>query len=850
MPRDFTSGIDDEDLMNTRANRNSTVKRPDLDPGMDDDDDWGNIGGDSDSDDGWGSSFGSKDSFGGFGDDSFGDGDSFGGGSFGGGGPFGGNSFGGNSFGGNSFGGNSFGGGSFGSPQASGFGNPQFNSPNGMQDNTQGKGPQSYEDAFWDGVAAKGKKGWNVITDLFSSFSHFTPGKRVQFGRTMIFIGIAYFVLAILFRVFSVPVAPMQFFLMGGLTLGFGLVFFAFFYGKTSEETIEQPIESNPAGFVDMNSFEESTEEDSFNGFDEEENEKSDSDDDPFSNLFEEDDEDDKPQFSHSGFAYASEDTDGDEVKDPEEVLKQIDSVDKNYMTRQFLYEKMIDTLEVGNSHFSDSVILDEDSREFLTFAKYLEDACEVVKKDKSAAPTLAQVEDKLFYTLLTINRPSWVKDADAKNIMNEIISQYSYNPETGEKDTNITGSYNLVGKNLIIKIMKGETATITVRDVYKKLKDQILDTKNKIPVVLGVNSEGVPILEDLKGLHSFIICGEPRSGKSWAVKNIVAQMMMMNSPKEIQFHIIDTKGRTSDWSGIEVPHVREFASTPAGAMKILRHFCQEEAERRSQFLFEQGNYKDIADFKKDHPEIDFPYIYVLIDEVIDLVSQMDKETKTAFFSLLKSFTSKLPSYGIRLMLVPHMVKNSVIDKTVTDMIPNRFCVRGTPDKVEDTLFVNQKEFPQRLVYQGDMAVHLQTVNEKAFFCHSTIVSKTNQGYDKFFDFLTSFWLKMCPELFAGSKLENDLHLGLKQISDYPILREGSFDLRAIEMKMENSKNERISKMPKRPKISKAIESEYDIKEQEDDIDSEESKVRLSSDEMNELLGDITNFEDDEDIFL
>ena len=49
--RDFTSNVDDDDLIASRDNRNSTINRPDIDPGMeDDDDDWGNDDWDDDSD--------------------------------------------------------------------------------------------------------------------------------------------------------------------------------------------------------------------------------------------------------------------------------------------------------------------------------------------------------------------------------------------------------------------------------------------------------------------------------------------------------------------------------------------------------------------------------------------------------------------------------------------------------------------------------------------------------------------------------------------------------------------------------------------------------------------------------
>ena len=852
MPRDFTSGIDDEDLMNTRANRNSSFRRPDIDIGMgeEEDDNWNNLGSSNDSDDGWGSSFGGmNDSFGN--NDSFGGDNPFGGGSFGGGNSFGGNSFGGNSFGEDSFGGgNPFGGGnSFGGGgmRASGFGNPSFNGMDNMTglQGTQA-GTQNYEDVFWDKAAEKTKQAVNVISDLISSFKTFDGRRRVSFGRTAIIVGVVEFLIGLLLLPFGVEVAPLQMILMGGLTAGTGIIFFSVFYSAI-------PVEDNyPQQNQDFGNFQGMNQ---FPNFEEEEEEEEPEPEPPqninqsFSNLFDEEEEEEKPILKHSGFSYNVQNEDEeDSVKDTNEVLNSIDDSNKAYMTRQFLYDSMINVMEVGNSNFSDVVELDEDSREFLTFAKYLEEAVDIVKKDKAESPELLKVEDKLFYTLLTISRPNWIKDTNAKVIMEEIVNQYAYDSKTAEVSKEISGSYNLIGKRLVIKIMKGENATITVRDIFKKKKDEILDSSMKMPVVLGVNQEGMPILEDLKNLHSFLFFGEPRSGKSWAVKSILAQLMMFNSPNEVQFYIVDSKGRTSDWNSLEVPHVREFVNTPEGAIKMLRFFCREEAERRSKFLFEQGNYKDIADFKKDHPEIDFPYIYVLIDEVLDLVGTMDKETRRVFFDLLKSFTSKLPSYGIRLMIVPHQVKNAIVDKTVTDMIPNRFCVRGDPIKINEVMGASEKEFPQKLAHAGDMAVHLQTVNSIAFFCHSAIVAKSNTGYDKFFDFLTGFWLKMNPESFKGSKLEYDLKMGLRQISEYPILSQGTIDLSSIN----RAKQERINNMPKRPRpnISKTIEPAYDIKEQEDSS-NEDTKVTLDSNDINTLLNGVTDYKDDEeDIFI
>jgi len=52
----------------------------------------------------------------------------------------------------------------------------------------------------------------------------------------------------------------------------------------------------------------------------------------------------------------------------------------------------------------------------------------------------------------------------------------------------------------------------------------------------------GNVILDDAKDLHTCMIMGKPRSGKSWYVFNLLLTLMAFNSPEEIQFVIIDPK--------------------------------------------------------------------------------------------------------------------------------------------------------------------------------------------------------------------------------------------------------------------------------------------------------------------
>lgn len=83
----------------------------------------------------------------------------------------------------------------------------------------------------------------------------------------------------------------------------------------------------------------------------------------------------------------------------------------------------------------------------------------------------------------------------------------------------------------------------ISVKDMYDNCKDFMLDTKNYMPVVIGVNHMGKVIKTDsLKKIESVLITGMPRSGKSWFVQAILTQMCAFVPPSELNIYICDPK--------------------------------------------------------------------------------------------------------------------------------------------------------------------------------------------------------------------------------------------------------------------------------------------------------------------
>ena len=290
---------------------------------------------------------------------------------------------------------------------------------------------------------------------------------------------------------------------------------------------------------------------------------------------------------------------------------------------------------------------------------------------------------------------------------------------------------------------MTGKSVMLSLKDTFSRVKDDILDTSNYLPVIIGIDQEGKVIWRDMKKINSMLIAGMPRSGKSWFVKSILAQMMFWMKPSELQFLLLDPKGDISDFLAIKTPHIRKFVHTDETILRELRWAVNVEGPRRKKLLSDNGEI-DFWDFKRKHPEVEFPLLYVFIDEVVTLAERMDKETKTEFQELLAIFVSQLPALGMRLFMVPHVVKNQIISKTTTDLIPCRISVCGDAAHIESTTGTKEREFPQKLANMGDMAVRFN--NDATFFVHSAVLAPTNDGAQELFDFLARFWAKIEPE--------------------------------------------------------------------------------------------------------
>src|SRR5438876_897848 len=137
------------------------------------------------------------------------------------------------------------------------------------------------------------------------------------------------------------------------------------------------------------------------------------------------------------------------------------------------------------------------------------------------------------------------------------VVTTLEYEPTAGTKAAKIVSIANdiarllraqsvrvipaLPGKNTVgIEIPSEQRKVIRLGDVLKSTKYR--SSEVILPVALGVDTFGEPVVEDLVQMPHLLIAGTTGSGKSVFINNLIAGLVCKNTAKEMRFVFIDPK--------------------------------------------------------------------------------------------------------------------------------------------------------------------------------------------------------------------------------------------------------------------------------------------------------------------
>jgi S-DNA-T family DNA segregation ATPase FtsK/SpoIIIE len=259
-------------------------------------------------------------------------------------------------------------------------------------------------------------------------------------------------------------------------------------------------------------------------------------------------------------------------------------------------------------------------------------------------------------------------------------------------------------------------------------------DANAEIPIVLGKEASGKPLVADLTKMPHLLVAGSTGSGKTVCINAIIASLCYHSSPEDVRFIMVDPKivemKVYNDLPHMLIPVVTEPKKVP-GALKWLLA----EMERRYQ-IFSKVGVRNIAGFNakilKDKeekekaqlldaemtaeeraalssiqvprdddvleiPENKLPYIVCIIDELADLmmVAQADVETGIARLAQLAR------AAGIHLIIATQRPSVNVITGVIKANLPSRISFRVASYRDSQTILDGKGA--ESLIGKGDM---------------------------------------------------------------------------------------------------------------------------------------------------
>jgi S-DNA-T family DNA segregation ATPase FtsK/SpoIIIE len=138
----------------------------------------------------------------------------------------------------------------------------------------------------------------------------------------------------------------------------------------------------------------------------------------------------------------------------------------------------------------------------------------------------------------------------------------------------------------------------VIMRDLFES--DEWRNTKARIPIALGKDVYGHPIIADLAEMPHCLIAGSTGSGKSVCINSIIASLLYRFSPDQLRFVMIDPKVvELQQYNAL--PHLVVPVVTDPKKVLLALRWVVNEMEKRYQ-IFARVNVRNIKSFN-DRPK-------------------------------------------------------------------------------------------------------------------------------------------------------------------------------------------------------------------------------------------------------
>lgn len=267
----------------------------------------------------------------------------------------------------------------------------------------------------------------------------------------------------------------------------------------------------------------------------------------------------------------------------------------------------------------------------------------------------------------------------------------------------------NAAGRKTVgIEVPNHERETVCIKEIMGSKRAK----KMKLPMFLGKDASGEPMVEDLTKMPHMLVAGTTGSGKSVCINSIITGWMYTKRPDELKLILVDPKMvELSQFACI--PHLACPVVTEMGRAAAILEWAVARMEERYQ-LFQKLGVRDLLGFneltedeiyKILDPQTDeararipikLPYIVFIIDELADLMMTA-KDVEAAIVRIAQ----KARAVGIHLLLSTQRPEAKVVTGLIKSNMPCRVAFKVSSGM--DSRIVLDTKGAELLLGNGDM---------------------------------------------------------------------------------------------------------------------------------------------------
>ena len=321
------------------------------------------------------------------------------------------------------------------------------------------------------------------------------------------------------------------------------------------------------------------------------------------------------------------------------------------------------------------------------------------------------------------------------------VVTMYELEPAPGIKASRVVGLAEDIARNM--SAISARVSTIPGKTVIGielpnsdrqmvMLKElaasaDFAEHKGNLPIILGKDIAGEPIIADLAAMPHLLVAGTTGSGKSVGLNCILLSLLYTFTPSECRLILIDPKVLELK-SYDDIPHLLSPVVTePHKSVRALK-WAVEEMEKRYRMM-SSVNSRNINSFNDkvraaaakgkplgrrvqtgfdpetgeqlyEEEQLDYeplPQIVLIVDELADLMVTVGKEIEV----LIQRLSQKSRAAGIHLIMATQRPSVDVITGVIKANLPTRISFKVT-SRIDSRTILGEQGAEQ-LLGKGDM---------------------------------------------------------------------------------------------------------------------------------------------------